>query len=62
MDEFHEDTGLKSIITSRLARGEFKKAWDDIINMARKTLTKKEGLDPRYENRDHLHRQSREHG
>jgi malonyl-CoA decarboxylase len=56
MGEPHEDPGLKSIIFNRLTRGEFKKAWDNIITMARKALNKKEGLDPRYENRDHLHR------
>jgi malonyl-CoA decarboxylase len=55
MGEFHEDTGLKSIIFNRLSRGEFKKAWEGIINLTRKSLTKREGLDPRYENRDHLH-------
>jgi len=50
-----DETGLKSAIINRLARGDFKKAWDNIISMARKALTGKEGLDPRYENRDHLY-------
>lgn len=50
------ETGLKAAIFNRLARGEFRKAWDGIIGMARKTLAKKEGMDPRYENRDHLQR------
>jgi len=56
MAEIHDDTGLKSKIFNRLTRGEFKNAWEGIISMARKALTKKEGLDPRYENRDHLQR------
>jgi len=56
MAVIQNETGLKSAIINRLARGEFKKAWDNIIGMARKTLAKKEGLDPRYENRDHLQR------
>ena len=55
MAQIHDDAGLKSKIFNRLASGEFKKAWDGIVSMARKTLSKKEGLDPRYENRDHLH-------
>ncbi|MBW2472736.1 MAG: malonyl-CoA decarboxylase [Deltaproteobacteria bacterium] len=56
MAEIHDDTGLKLIIFNRLTKGEFKKAWDGIIGMARRTLTKKDGLDSRYENRDHLQR------
>jgi malonyl-CoA decarboxylase len=48
------ETGLKKAIINRLAKGEFKRAWDNIIGMARKTLARKEGFDPRYENRDHL--------
>lgn len=54
MAEIYDDAGLKSKIFNRLTSGEFKKAWEGIISMARKTLSKKEGLDPRYENRDHL--------
>jgi malonyl-CoA decarboxylase len=54
MAENRDDKGLKAAIFSRLSRGEFRKAWDGIIGMARKTLTKREVLDPRYENRDHL--------
>ena len=45
---------IKSAIVNRLNRGEFRKTWDGIISMARKALKKKEGFDPRYENRDHL--------
>jgi malonyl-CoA decarboxylase len=45
---------IKSAIVNRLNRGEFRKAWDGIIGMTRKALKKREGLDPRYENRDHL--------
>ena len=54
MAEIQDDTGLKLKIFDRLSKGEFKRAWDGIIGMARRALTKKEGLDPRYENRDHL--------
>jgi len=54
MAEIQDDTALKSAIFNRLSRGEFKKAWDGIIGMARKALSKKEGMDSRYENRDHL--------
>ena len=56
MAEKQVETGLKSVIFDRLSRGEFRQAWDGIISMARKTLTKKAGLDPRYENRDYLQR------
>ncbi len=56
MAENHDETGLKSKIFARLTRGEFIKVWDGIIGMARKALTKNEGIDPRYENRDHLQR------
>ena len=56
MAENHDEKGLKSKIFAWLTRGEFLKAWDGIIGMARKALTKKEGFDPRYENRDHLQR------
>jgi len=49
-----DETGLKSAIFDRLTRGEFRKAWDGIISMARTALAKREGLDPRYENRDNL--------
>jgi malonyl-CoA decarboxylase len=56
MAEIHDDTGLKLKIFNRLTKGEFKRAWDGIIGMARRTLTKKDGLDSRYENRDHLQR------
>ena len=54
MVAIQEETGIKEAIFNRLTQGEFKKAWDGIIGMARKALTKREGLDPRYENRDHL--------
>jgi len=47
---------LKAAIFNRLTKGELRKAWDGIIGMARKALTRREGLDPRYENRDHLQR------
>ncbi len=60
MAENHDETGLKAAIFTRLTRGEFRKAWDGIIGMARKALSKREGLDPRYENRDHLHRLAHE--
>ena len=56
MAEIYDEIGIKSKIFNRLTRGEFKKAWEGIIGMARKALTKAEGLDPRYENRDHLQR------
>jgi len=56
MAENQNETGLKSKIITMLTRGEFLKAWDGIIGKARKALTKNEGLDPRYENRDHLQR------
>jgi len=45
---------IKAAIFNRLSRGEFRNAWDGIVSMARKSLTKREGLDPRYENRDRL--------
>jgi len=54
MAQIQDDAALKTAIFNRLTRGEFRKAWDGIIGMARKALTKREGLDPRYENRDHL--------
>ena len=54
MPEIQDETGLKSVIIDRLARAEFRQAWDTIIGMAKKALTKKEGLDSRYEKRDHL--------
>jgi malonyl-CoA decarboxylase len=55
MDEIHDEPGAKSSpILDRLTKGELRKAWDGIIGMARKALAKREGLDPRYENRDHL--------
>jgi malonyl-CoA decarboxylase len=56
MAESKDETGLKSAISNRLTKGELKKVWDGIISMTRKALTKREGLDPRYENRDHLQR------
>jgi malonyl-CoA decarboxylase len=56
MAENQDEIGLKSAIFNRLTKGEFRKAWDGIIGMARKALTRKEGLDPRYENRDYLQR------
>jgi len=56
MVESQDETGLKAAIFNRLTRGEFRKAWDDIVSMARKTLTRREGLGPSYENRDHLQR------
>jgi malonyl-CoA decarboxylase len=54
MSDNHDESGLKSAIIDRLARVEFMKAWDGIIGMAKKALSKTEGLDRRYENRDHL--------
>jgi len=55
MDEMHDELSAKSSpILDRLTKGELRKAWDGIIGMARKALAKREGLDPRYENRDHL--------
>ncbi|MDX1775526.1 MAG: malonyl-CoA decarboxylase [Desulfobulbales bacterium] len=54
MADIQDETELKSEIVNRLTRGEFKKAWAGIIGMARKALKKTEGLDPRYEDRDHL--------
>ena len=53
MTEIQDDT-LKSAIFEKLTKGEFGKAWDGIVNMAIRTLTKKEGLNSRYETRDHL--------
>jgi malonyl-CoA decarboxylase len=53
MAELHD---IKAAIFNRLSRGEYRNAWDNIVSMARKALTRKEGLDPRYENRDHLQR------
>jgi len=56
MAEIHEKTDAKSqAIFDRLTRGEFRKAWDGIIGMARKALVRKEGLDPSNEKRDHLY-------
>jgi len=56
MAEIHEKTDIKSpAIFDRLTRGEFRKAWDGIIGMARKALTRKGSLDPSNEKRDHLH-------
>lgn len=55
MTENQEETGLKAAIFDRLTKGELRKVWGGILGMARKTLTKKEGLHPRYENRDHLY-------
>ncbi len=54
MAEIQDEPGLKSAIFNRLSKGEFKRAWEGIVSMARKALTRQEGLDPRYENRDHL--------
>jgi len=55
MSERHDEPSVKSpAILERLTKGELRKAWDGIIGMARKALAKREGLDPRYENRDHL--------
>lgn len=54
MAEIQDEPGLKSAIFNRLSRGEFKRAWNGIVSMARNALNRKEGLDPRYENRDHL--------
>jgi malonyl-CoA decarboxylase len=51
-----EKQDLKSAIFNRLSRGEFRNAWDGIIRMARTALNKREGFDPRYENRDYLQR------
>ncbi|MFC1844432.1 malonyl-CoA decarboxylase domain-containing protein [Thermodesulfobacteriota bacterium] len=56
MAEIHEKTGAKSsAIIDRLSRGEFRKAWDGIIGMARKALVRREGLDPSNEKRDYLY-------
>jgi malonyl-CoA decarboxylase len=56
MAEIHGKPDAKSsAIFDRLTKGEFRKAWDGIIGMARKTLARREGLDPPSENRDHLH-------
>ena len=56
MAELHEKTDAKSqAIFDRLTRGEFRKAWDGIIGMARKALARKEGLAPSNEKRDHLY-------
>ena len=55
MAERHDEPSAKSLaIFDKLTKGEFRKAWDGIIGMARKALAKREGLDPRYENRDKL--------
>ena len=39
--------GKPPAIIDRLTRGEFRKAWDGIIGLARRALAKKEALDPR---------------
>ena len=39
MVAIQEETGIKEAIFNRLTQGEFKKAWDGIIGMARKALT-----------------------
>jgi malonyl-CoA decarboxylase len=55
MAEIHDESSGKSLaIFDRLTKVEFRKAWDGIIGMARKALAKREGLDPRFEDRDHL--------
>ncbi len=55
MAEIHDGPSAKSLaIFDRLAKVEFRKAWDGIIGRARNALAKREGLDPRYESRDHL--------
>jgi malonyl-CoA decarboxylase len=51
-----DETGLKAAIFNRLTKGEFRQAWAGIIGMARKALTKREGLDSPYEDRDYLQR------
>ena len=56
MAEIHEKTGARtSAIFDRLSKGEFRRAWDGIIGMARKALVRREGLDPSNEKRDHLY-------
>ena len=56
MAEIHNETGAKSLaIFNRLTRGEFKRAWDGIIGLARRVMPRKEGLNHRQENRDYLH-------
>jgi malonyl-CoA decarboxylase len=55
MTEMHDEQNEKSTaFLNKLSVGEIRKAWDGIIGIARKALAKKEGLDPRYENRDYL--------
>ena len=51
MAEMQDETGVKSFaIFNRLTRGEFSKAWDGIVDMARVALNKNQ----RYENREVL--------
>ena len=55
MAEIQNKPSAKSpAIFDKLTKVEFRKAWDGVIGMARKALAKREGLDPRFENRDHL--------
>ncbi len=54
VDMYDEEHEKSFDIFDRLSRGEFRKAWDGIIGMARKTLSRREGLDPRYEQREYL--------
>lgn len=56
MAEIHHETSAKSrAIFNRLTKGDFRKAWDGIIGMARNALARKEGQEPRYESRDNLY-------
>jgi len=48
MAEIHDEPSAKSLaIFDRLAKVEFRKAWEGRIGRARKALAKREGLDPR---------------
>lgn len=56
MAEIHDETGVRPrAVFNRLTKGEFKKAWDGIVGIARKALARKGDLDPRHEHRDHLY-------
>ncbi len=55
MAETQEEQNVKSLaILNRFSMGEIRKAWDGIIGIARKALVRRQGLEPRYENRDYL--------
>ncbi len=55
VDMHDEASDNSSAIIDRLTRGEFRKAWDGIIGLARKALSRSEELDPRYEEREYLY-------